>query len=47
MNYSKEISAYKEHRQFDNDRAAEVIAFCDEHGISYHIKDGTKTEYVD
>lgn len=47
MNYSKEISAYKEHRQFYNDRAAEVIAFCDEHGISYHIKDGTKTEYVD
>ena len=27
-----------------NDRAAEVIAFCNERGISYHIKDGTITE---
>lgn len=44
MNYSKETSAYKEHRQFYNDRAMEVSTFCDEHGINYHIKDGTKTE---
>lgn len=43
MNYSKDASGYKEHRQFYNDRAAEVIAFCDEHGIGYHIKDGTIT----
>ena len=43
MNYSKEVTAYKNHKQFFNERAAEVIKFCDEHGISYHIKDGTIT----
>ena len=35
---------YTQHRQFFNDRASEVIAFCNERGISYHIKDGTITE---
>lgn len=44
MNYSTEVTAYTQHKQFFNDRAAEVIAFCNEHGISYHIKDGTITE---
>lgn len=44
MNYSTEVTAYTQHRQFFNDRAAEVIAFCNERGISYHIKDGTITE---
>ena len=44
MNYSRDVSAYKEHRQFYNARAAEVIAFCNDRGISYHIKDGTITE---
>ena len=31
-------------KQFFNDRAVEVMAFCNEHEISYHIKDGTITE---
>ena len=44
MNYSKEVTAYAGYKQFYNDRAAEAIAFCEERGISYHIKDGTITE---
>lgn len=44
MNYNTEVTAYTQHRKFFNDRAAEVITFCDEHGISYHIKDGTITK---
>ena len=43
-NYNTEVTAYTQHKQFFNDRAAEVIAFCNERGISYHIKDGTITE---
>jgi hypothetical protein len=44
MNYNTEVTDYTQHKQFFNDRAAEVIAFCKEQGISYHIKDGTITE---
>lgn len=43
-NYSKEASAYKEHKDFYNKRATEVIAFCEKHGIQYHIKEKTITE---
>lgn len=43
MNYNKEVTAYKDHKLFFNERAAEVIQFCNEHGISYHIKEGTVT----
>jgi len=42
-NYSKEISAYIEHRTFYNEQAAKVIAFCMAHNIQYHIKKGTIT----
>ena len=42
-NYSKEVSAYPEHKDFYNQCAKRVIEFCDERGISYHIKDGTLT----
>lgn len=42
-NYSKEISAYKEHRQFYNEQAEKVIAFCISRAIAYHIKEGTQT----
>lgn len=42
-NYNKEISAYKNHKAFHNNQADIVIQFCREHGISYHIKDGTIT----
>ena len=44
MNYSTEVTAYKAHKDFFNGCAAEAIKFCDEHGIAYHIKDGTITE---
>lgn len=40
-NYSKEISAYKAHRDFYNEQAEQVIAFCTKRNIQYHIKDGT------
>ena len=42
-NYSKEISAYKNHKAFYNGQANIVVQFCREHEISYHIKDGTIT----
>ena len=43
-NYSKVASSYKEHKHFYNECAAEVISFCQEHGIDYHIKEKTITE---
>ncbi len=43
-NYSKDASAYKGHKAFYNQKAAEVIDFCEERGIQYHIKDKTITE---
>ncbi len=43
MNYSKEVTAYTGHKQFYNECAAVVIQFCNQHNISYHIKDGTIT----
>ena len=43
-NYSKEITAYKEHKRFYNEQTQIVIDFCKEHNISYHIKEGTLTE---
>lgn len=35
---------YTQHKQFFNDRAAEVIAFCQERGIDCHIKAKTTTD---
>lgn len=43
-NYSKEVSSFKEHKQFYNRLAAEVIDFCDKRKIDYHIKNKTITE---
>lgn len=43
-NYSKEVSAFPEHKVFYNQCAIRVIEFCDDHGIAYHIKDGTLTQ---
>lgn len=42
-NYSKKISAYKDHKNFYNEQANIVINFCNEHNIDYHIKNGTIT----
>lgn len=44
INYNKAATACPDHRKIFNDNAAEVIAFCDEHNISYHIKEGTITQ---
>ena len=46
-NYSREVSSFPEHKVFYNRCARRVIEFCDEHGIAYHIKDGTLTELED
>lgn len=43
MNYSKEVTAFAGYKQFYNECAIRVIQFCTQHGISYHIKDGTIT----
>ena len=43
-NYSKEVSAYTAHKHFYNECAAEVVQFCQERNISYHIKEKTITE---
>lgn len=43
-NYCREITAFKEHKDFYNKCAKQVIAFCREHDIQYHIKKGTITE---
>ena len=43
-NYSKEVSAYTAHKHFYNKCAAEVVQFCQERNISYHIKEKTITE---
>lgn len=42
-NYSKEITAFKGHREFYNEQAEKVTHFCKEQGIKFHIKDGTIT----
>jgi DNA repair photolyase len=43
-NYSKVANSYEGHKHFYNECAAEVISFCKEHGIDYHIKSKTITE---
>lgn len=43
-NYSKEISGYKENKDFYNKCAMQVMDFCKENGIACHIKTGTITE---
>lgn len=43
-NYNKEVSAYKQHKQFFNGQAHVVIDFCESNGIDYHIKKGTLTD---
>lgn len=42
-NYSKEVSGYSKHKAFYNECAATVVAFCEAHGIDWHIKKGTLT----
>ena len=44
LHYNKVVSAYPKHKQFYNERAKEVIDFCEQRGIAYHIKKGTISE---
>ena len=44
MNYNKNVTAYPDYKSFFNDCAEKVIQYCEEHGISYHIKNGTITK---
>lgn len=41
MNYNKDVTLYKQHKEFFNQLAQNVIDFCLNKGISYHIKSGT------
>lgn len=41
MNYNKEVTAFAQHKAFYNACAAEVINFCEQQGIQYHIKEKT------
>lgn len=44
-NYCREVtSGYPEYKKFYNEKAREVIDFCEKMGIAYHIKDKTITE---
>ena len=44
MHYSKNVSQYKNYKQFYNKEANKVISFCKKNGIEYYIKRGTLTE---
>ena len=44
LHYNKIVSEYKQHRQFYNACAYLVMAYCQDHGIHCHIKDGTLVE---
>jgi len=43
MNYCTKVKAYGDYKHFFNDRAAEVVKYCEENNINYHIKKGTIT----
>lgn len=40
-NYNKNVSSYKNHKEFYNKTALRVIDFCKRNGIDCHIKKGT------
>lgn len=44
LHYNKQATAYKNHKQYYNKLAQQVIDFCNEHNINYHIKSKTITE---
>lgn len=41
IHYNKLATAFKQHKEFFNNAAHQVITFCEEYNISYHIKKGT------
>ena len=44
LNYNKQVRAYEQHLEFYNTKAREVIQFCEERGIRWHIKEKTITD---
>lgn len=44
LHYNKQVTAFHGYQDFYNECAKEVITFCEEKGISYHIKNGTYIE---
>jgi len=42
-NYNKKISSYKTHREFYNKLSRQIIDYCTDLNIEYHIKKGTIT----
>jgi len=43
-NYNKEVTAYKNHKEFYNQQTQKVIDFCTKYNIQYYIKEGTVTK---
>ena len=43
LNYNPLVTQYTERLSYYNDLSAQVIRFCQQHGIEYHIKKGTRT----
>ena len=44
LNYNKQVSEYKDHKDYFNKLAEQVIAYCKTNDKQYHIKDGTLSE---
>ena len=44
MHYNKKVTEYKDHKQFFNDLSDQVVEFCKNRKMDYHIKTGTKTD---
>lgn len=41
LNYNKDITSYKQHKEYFNSLSNQTIDFCKRYGIIYHIKSGT------
>ena len=41
LNYSVRVTEFEDNKNFYDERADEVINFCENRGIEYHIKYGT------
>lgn len=44
LHYNKTVTAFYGYREFYNNCANQVIAFCSDQNIAYHIKNGTITK---
>lgn len=44
LHYNKQVTAYKNHKQYFNELAQQVIHFCANNNKDYHIKTRTITD---